>query len=67
MRLLRRVSGKIPLDKVRSEDIRALCKIKDINEWAHQQTIEWNEHITRMENNELVKIARDESSIGRRT
>jgi len=40
---MRRVSGKTLLDKVRSEDIKRSCKEKDINKWAHQQTIEWSE------------------------
>jgi len=46
-------------------EIYEIFNPKDINEWVHEQKIEWNERVN-MEDNRL-KIARDDSSIGRRS
>jgi hypothetical protein len=59
-RILRRVSGKTPLDKAKSEDVGS-CKVEDINEMDTSAKNRM-EHINRMEDDRLVKITRDESS-----
>ncbi|XP_057666772.1 uncharacterized protein LOC130900278 [Diorhabda carinulata] len=66
MKVLRRIARKTLLDRERSENIRK-CKIYDVNEWVLSRKKEWNEHISRMDNNRLVKIARDKSPLGRRS
>jgi len=37
------------------------CKVEDMNERVHEREIECNEHVNRMEDNGLLKIAREES------
>jgi len=37
MKILRRISGRTLLDKVRSEKIRKSCKAEDMNEWVHRK------------------------------
>ncbi|CAG9835898.1 unnamed protein product [Diabrotica balteata] len=67
MRLLRRITGNTLRDRMRSEEIRRKCNIPEINKWTLNRKKEWNEHINRMEETRLVRIARDNSPKGRRS
>lgn len=67
MKILRRISGKTLLDRERSENIRGQCNVDNINEWVLQRKKQWNEHISRMANNRLVRITRDKSPSGKRS
>ena len=42
-------------------------KIDQIIEWIKNRKDEWKEHVNRMDNNRLVKIARDRMPIGTRS
>ncbi|XP_056642632.1 uncharacterized protein LOC130449023 [Diorhabda sublineata] len=53
MKVLRRIAGKTLLDR-------------DVNEWVLSRK-KWNEHMSRMDNNRLVKIVGDKSPLGRRS
>ena len=49
-----------------SQQIREFCGIQAINEWVERRT-EWDEHVTRMDAERLVKISRDNIPAGRRS
>ncbi|XP_065170188.1 uncharacterized protein [Atheta coriaria] len=62
MRTLRNIDGKTLLDRIKNEDIRRACNnIEDITQWCKRRKIEWNEHIERMDETRIVRIARDKS------
>lgn len=67
MRVLRRIAGKTLLDRERSEDIRKTCIVENVNHWVLGRKREWNAHIGRMDENRMVRIARDKSPLGRRS
>ena len=67
MKVVRKIAGKKLTDRVRSENIRRMCGIKHIKDWVLKRKQEWNEHINRMDENRLVRTARDTSPIGRRS
>ena len=57
MKVLRKIFGRTKIDRIRSQQIRESCGINPINEWVERR--EWDEHVTRMEAEKLVKIWRD--------
>ncbi|KAI4501059.1 hypothetical protein M0802_003862 [Mischocyttarus mexicanus] len=57
MKTLRTISGKTLLDRHRNEDIRKECNVQDIVRWARQKRRDWRDHVARMKNNRLPKIA----------
>ncbi|XP_057652719.1 uncharacterized protein LOC130891773 [Diorhabda carinulata] len=67
MKVLRKITGKTLLDRERSDDIRQKCRVENINEWVLSRKREWDEHISRMSEERIVKIARDNSPLGRRS
>ncbi|KAK5646720.1 hypothetical protein RI129_005184 [Pyrocoelia pectoralis] len=67
IKVLRRMTGRHYGNRESSEDIRRTCKVENINEWVLHREHEWNEHITRMDEQRTVKAARDMSPIGRRS
>ncbi|XP_057671965.1 uncharacterized protein LOC130903732 [Diorhabda carinulata] len=67
IKVLRRIAGKTLLDRERSENIRRFCEIDDVNEWVLSRKKDWNEHISRMDNNRVVKTARDKFPLSRRS
>ena len=56
MKVVRKTVGKIKIDRIRSQQIRESCGIQPINERRRR---EWDEHVTRMDAERLVKISRD--------
>ena len=50
-------------DRKRSEEIRRMCKIDNINDWVLQRKRNWNEH-SRMTDDRIVKTLRDKSPAG---
>ena len=67
MKILRKIAGKTMLDRERNENIRRTCGTEDVNQWLLGRKNEWNQHINRMEDTRVVKIARDKSPLGRRS
>ncbi|XP_015182496.1 PREDICTED: uncharacterized protein LOC107069571 [Polistes dominula] len=67
MKIVRRIAGKSLWYRVRSEDLRKACQIENINDWVLSRKVEWNDHITRMTDDRVVKISRDKSPSGRRS
>ena len=62
MKVLRGIAGKTLLDRETSESIRRTCGIEeDINYWVLKRKKQWNEHISRLEEERIVTIARDKS------
>ncbi|KAI4500135.1 hypothetical protein M0802_004552 [Mischocyttarus mexicanus] len=50
-------TGKTLFDHQCNDDIRKECNIQDIVRWARQRRRGWEDHIARMENNQVPKIA----------
>ena len=66
MKTLRKIVGKTKIDGIRSHQIRESCGIQPIDEWVESRR-EWDEHVTRMDAERLVKISRDNIPVGRRS
>ena len=47
------------------QQIKEFCGIQPINEWVGRRRREWDEHITRMDAERLVKISKDNVPAGR--
>jgi hypothetical protein len=56
MKVRRKIAGKTRIDRIRSQQIGESCGIQPINEWVEMRR--WDEHITRMDAERLVKISR---------
>lgn len=56
MRILRIKAQKSLLDR---ESDRRFCQIKNINKWGLERIIGWNDHMTHMMEDRMVKVARD--------
>jgi hypothetical protein len=67
MKTLRKIDGKTLWDRARSTDIRRRCKVENIKNWLRNRRVEWNDHISRMTTNRVVKTARDGQPVGRRS
>jgi hypothetical protein len=65
MNTLRKVVGKTRLDHVRNQDIREQCGIQPIGEWVNKRRKEWNNHISRMTEDSIVRAVRDNSPKGK--
>lgn len=39
------------------DNIRRKCKVKNVNDWILSRKREWNEHISRMDNEKIVRIS----------
>lgn len=59
MRTLRSITGYTLLDHKRSEEIREICEVQDIVRWSRNRRRGWRDHVSRMPNDRLVKIARE--------
>jgi len=64
MRILRYISEKTLLDKKVIKKVR-ICRVGDINKWIHERKTEWNTDVNKMEDNRLMKIARNKFAIDR--
>ena len=66
---LQKVVGKTKIDRIRSQQIRESCGIQPINEWVERRRRrrrrKWDQHVTRMDPERLVKISRDSLLAGR--
>ena len=67
MRVLRKIKGCTLRDRIRNDNIRESCQITPITEWVASRRQEWNEHVSRMEDDRSVKQARDKIPRGTRT
>ena len=66
MKVLRNISGKTLRDRVRNTEIRRICEVEDIVRWGRQRRRFWNEHVSRMDQSRVVRIARDSIPQGSR-
>jgi stage III sporulation protein SpoIIIAA len=67
MKTIRTIHGKTLRDKIRSDHLRYLSAIQDINKWTEARRREWDAHVGRMEDNRPAKIARDSRPQGVRS
>ena len=66
MKTLRTIVGKTRRDRVRNTNIREQCKIQDIVRWGRQRKRMWYNHVRRMNENRLPKIALENNPPGSR-
>lgn len=66
MNTLRAIAGKSRLDRVRNQEIREQCQIGDIVRFTKTRRKEWNNHVTRANDDRLIKIVRDGNPVGKR-
>ena len=52
---------------IKKPTTRESCGIQPINEWVERRRREWDEHVTRMNAERLLKISRDNITTGRRS
>ena len=69
MKVLRKIVDKTKMDRIKSQQIRESYGIQSINEWVERRIRrrEWDQHVTRMDAERLVKISRDNIPVGRRS
>ncbi|XP_044760217.1 uncharacterized protein LOC123317675 [Coccinella septempunctata] len=60
MRALRSIAGYALLDRKRNEEIREICDIQDVVRWARKRRRAWRDHVDRMSDERLAKIAKEE-------
>lgn len=48
MKVMRKIAGRVLMDRKRSEDIGKICNIDNINNWILPRKKAWNEVINRM-------------------
>mgnify|MGYP006948248671 FL=1 len=60
MKTLRSIAGYTLRDRKRNELIREQCNIQDIVRWSRQRRREWRDHVNRMDDEKLAKIAMSE-------
>ena len=65
MKVLRSVVGKTKIVRIRSQQIRESYDIQSINVLVERGRREWDEHVTRMNAERIVKISRDNIPAGR--
>ena len=68
MKVLRKIIYKTKIDGIRSQQIRISCSIQPINEWMvrrRRRIIEWDEYVSRICAERLVKISRENIPPGR--
>ena len=57
MKVLRKIAGKTEIDRIRSQQISESCGIQPIGEYVETRKREWDQHVTRMDAEKLVKIS----------
>ncbi|XP_060519855.1 uncharacterized protein LOC132698036 [Cylas formicarius] len=57
MRVLRSIAGKTRRDHVRNTHIREQCDVQDIVRWGRQRRRQWYNHVKRMGEDRLPRIA----------
>ena len=65
MKVLRKIVSKTKIDRVRSQQIGDSCDIQTIYEQTGSRRGEWDEHVTRMDAERLVKFSMDIIPAGR--
>ena len=66
MKVPRKIVGKTKIERIRSQQIRESRGIQPINVWMERRG-EWDEHVTRINDERLFKISGDSISAGRRS
>lgn len=66
MKTLRAISGYTLWDRQTNAHIREKCGVGDVVRWVRGRRRAWNEHVNRMADTRLAKIARNGTPIGKR-
>ena len=59
MEILGKIVFKAKINVVWSQQIRKSCGIQPVNKWVERRKREWDDHVTRMDAEILVKISRE--------
>lgn len=60
MKTLRQIANLSLRDRVRSETIRERCQIQDVLRWARSRRRYWRDHVGKMGEERLAKIAKSQ-------
>lgn len=60
-KILRMISGRSLLNRKRSANIGSSCNVEDITECIIRRKQEWNDHISRMAGDRIVRLPREKS------
>ena len=63
MKVLRKIVD-MKIDGISSQEIRESYSIQPINDWVERRRGEWDQHVTRMDAERLVKRSRDSIPVG---
>ena len=66
MKVLRKAVSKTKIDRIRSQQIRNSYCIQPSNEKVERRR-EWDQYVTRIDTERLVKISRENIPVGRRS
>jgi hypothetical protein len=66
MKTLRSITNETKWDRMRNDRIREPCEIQNITSWIQRRRTEWNERISRIADDRLVKKVRDGIPEGKR-
>ena len=58
--------AKQKIYRIKSQQIREPCDIQPINDRMKRRSREWDEHVTRMDTESLVKLSKDNILAGRK-
>lgn len=59
MRTVRMIAGHTLQDRVRNAELRQQTTIDDVVRWVRARRRQWNDHVSRMTDGRLARIARD--------
>jgi len=66
MTTLRSIIGVMRMDRVRNEEVKEQCGIMDIVRFCRKRRREWCEHVEKAEENQLIKVAKNQKPTGKR-
>ena len=66
VKIMRWIIEQTFYDGEANETIKRQSNLEDINEWVLKERKEWKEHVDRIDITRLIRVARDNFSLGRR-
>jgi hypothetical protein len=66
-RRMRKRAGETRFSRIKTQDARRQCNVQEIGEWITRRRNKWNQHVSRMAPERIVRDVRDKSSTSRRS
>jgi hypothetical protein len=64
MNTLRKSARETKVDHVRNQVLREQCEIQPVGEWMNKDREEWNDHISRITEDSILWVIKDNSRKG---